>query len=99
MAKIVKQRLCGGTFFTLFLRARKPLRRANEYYTGNPEPYSEPIALFALSKVIVPDASILTQQVINNNPTFFNFNISGNNNSFYNHVDTVNINNGGQKDE
>ena len=55
MAKIVKQRLCGGTFFTLFLRARKPLRGANEYYTGNPEPYSEPIALFALSKVIVPD--------------------------------------------
>ena len=46
-----------------------------------------------------PDASILTQQVINNNPSFFNFNISGNNNSFYNHVDTVNINNGGQKDE
>ena len=46
-----------------------------------------------------PDASILTQQVINNNPTFFNFKISGNNNSFYNHVDTVNINNGGQKDE
>lgn len=55
MTKVVKQRLCGGTFFTLFLRARKPLRGANEYYTGNPEPYSEPIALFALSKVIVPD--------------------------------------------
>ena len=55
MTNTVKQRLCGGTFFTLFLRARKPLRGANEYYTGNPEPYSEPIALFALSKVIVPD--------------------------------------------
>jgi hypothetical protein len=39
----------------LFLRARKPLRGANEYYAGNPEPFSEPIALFALSKVIVPD--------------------------------------------
>lgn len=45
-----------------------------------------------------PAASNLTQQVINNNPTFFNFNISDNNNSFYNHVDTVNIKNGGQKD-
>ncbi|NLB80042.1 MAG: hypothetical protein GX800_00160 [Clostridiaceae bacterium] len=55
MTKIVKQRLCGGTFFTLFLRARKALRGANAYYTGNPEPYSEPIALFALSKVITPD--------------------------------------------
>lgn len=55
MTNTVKQRLCGGTFFTLFLRARKPLRGANEYYTGNPEPFSEPIALFALSKVIVPD--------------------------------------------
>lgn len=46
-----------------------------------------------------PAASNLTQQVINNNPTFFNFNVSGNNNNFYNHVDTVNIKNGGQKDE
>jgi hypothetical protein len=55
MTNTVKQRLCGGTFFTLFLRARKPLRGANEYYAGNPEPFSEPIALFALSKVIVPD--------------------------------------------
>ncbi|MFT9076215.1 hypothetical protein [Ethanoligenens sp.] len=55
MTSTVKQRLCGGTFFTLFLRARKPLRGANEYYTGNPEPYSEPMALFALSKVIVTD--------------------------------------------
>lgn len=55
MTNTVKQRLCGGTFFTLFLRARKPLRGANEYYAGTPEPYSEPIALFALSKVIVPD--------------------------------------------
>ncbi len=55
MTNTLKQRLCGGTFFTLFLRARKPLRGANEYYAGTPEPYSEPIALFALSKVIVPD--------------------------------------------
>lgn len=55
MTNAVKLRLCGGTFFTLFLRARKPLRGANEYYTGNPEPFSEPIALFALSKVVVPD--------------------------------------------
>lgn len=35
------------------------------------------------------------QQVINNNPTFFNFNVTGNNNSFYNKVDTVIIKNGG----
>lgn len=55
MSNDVKQRLCGGTFFTLFLRARKPLLGANIYYTGKPEPYSEPIALFALSKVIAPD--------------------------------------------
>lgn len=51
----VKQRLCGGTFFTLFLRARKPLLGANKYYDGKLEPYSEPIALFELSKVVVPD--------------------------------------------
>lgn len=48
-------RLCGGTFFTLFLRARKPLQGANKYYAGIPEPFSQPIALFALAKVIAPD--------------------------------------------
>ena len=55
MTKSVKQRLCGGTFFTLFLRARKPLLGANKYYDGKLEPYSEPIALLELSRVIVPD--------------------------------------------
>lgn len=55
MENEVKQRLCGGTFFTLFLKARKPLLGANKYYAGKLEPYSEPIALYELSKVIVPD--------------------------------------------
>ena len=55
MVNKIKQRLCGGTFFTLFLRARKPLLGANKYYDGKLEPYSEPIALFELSKVVVPD--------------------------------------------
>lgn len=55
MTNTLEQRLCGGTFFTLFLRARKPLLGANKYYVGKLEPYSEPIALFELSKVIVPD--------------------------------------------
>lgn len=45
-----------------------------------------------------PDPSS-TQQVVNNNPTFFNFNVTGNNNSFINKVDTVIIQNGGRKDE
>lgn len=39
------------------------------------------------------------QQMVNNNPTFFNFNISGGNNNFYNHVEKLTINNGGKIDE
>ena len=37
--------------------------------------------------------------MVNNNPTFFNINISGGNNSFYQHVDKLTINNGGKQDE
>ena len=40
-----------------------------------------------------------TQQMVNNNPTFFNINISGGNNNFYHHVDKLTINNGGKQDE
>ena len=40
-----------------------------------------------------------TQQMANNNPTFFNINISGGNNNFYHHVDKLTINNGGKQDE
>lgn len=38
-----------------------------------------------------------SQQIVNDNPTFFNFNITGNNNSVFNHVDKVIV--GGKKDE
>lgn len=41
----------------------------------------------------------VTQQMINNNPTFFNINISGGNNNFFHHVDKLTINNGGKQDE
>ena len=41
----------------------------------------------------------VNQQMVNNNPTFFSFNISGGNNNFYNHVDKLTINNGGKQDE
>ena len=36
---------------------------------------------------------------MNNNPTFFNINISGGNNNFFQHVDKLTINNGGKQDE
>lgn len=48
-------RLCGGTFFSLFLKSRKPLLSANEYYSGEAEPLAGPIALFALARVMVND--------------------------------------------
>lgn len=45
------------------------------------------------------DTPPVTQQMVNNNPTFFNINISGGNNSFYHHVDKLTINNGGKQDD
>ena len=45
------------------------------------------------------DGTPVTQQMVNNNPTFFNINISGGNNNFFQHVDKLTINNGGKQDE
>lgn len=45
------------------------------------------------------DTPPVSQRMVNNNPTFFNINISGGNNSFYQHVDKLTINNGGKQDE
>lgn len=48
-------RLCGGTFFTLLLEARKPRYGVREHYMGDTDGLSEPESLIGLSKVIVPD--------------------------------------------
>lgn len=53
----------------------------------------------AVSDAAGQDTPPVTQQMVNNNPTFFNINISGGNNSFYQHVDKLTINNGGKQDE
>lgn len=45
------------------------------------------------------DGIPVSQQMVNNNPTFFNINISGGNNNFYHHVEKLTINNGGKQDE
>lgn len=50
-----KIRLCGGTFFTLLLEARKPRYGVREHYMGDTDGLSEPESLIGLSKVIVPD--------------------------------------------
>ncbi len=41
----------------------------------------------------------VNQQMVNNNPTFFNIKILGGNNSFYHRVENLTINNGGKQDE
>ena len=51
------------------------------------------------SDTVNSDTPPITQHMVNNNPTFFNINISGGNNSFYHHVDKLTINNGGKQDE
>ncbi len=45
------------------------------------------------------DEPPVIQQTINNNPSFFNFNVTGSNNKFINHVDKLVINHGGKLDE
>lgn len=45
------------------------------------------------------DTPPVSQQMVNNNPTFFNINVSGGSNNFYHHVDRLTINNGGKQDE
>lgn len=57
MTKEVKQRLCGGTFFTLLLQARKPRKGVREHYLGEADGLSDPRALIALIRVAVPDYS------------------------------------------
>lgn len=55
MYKTEKQRLCGGTFFTLLLQARKPRTGVREHYMGTADGLSEPKMLVALAKVMTPD--------------------------------------------
>ena len=55
MTNEAKQRLCGGTFFTLLLQARKPRKGVREHYLGEADGLSDPQALIALIKVAVPD--------------------------------------------
>ncbi|MEL7608828.1 MAG: hypothetical protein AAGU74_04935 [Bacillota bacterium] len=57
MTKEAKQRLCGGTFFTLLLQARKPRKGVREHYMGESDGLSDPQTLIALIKVAVPDYS------------------------------------------
>lgn len=48
-------RLCGGTFFVLVSNARKPMPSKDELYKGTVSGLSEPEALFALAKTLIPD--------------------------------------------
>lgn len=55
MTKNENWRLCGGTFFTLLLQARKPRMGVRKHYMGESDGLSDPSALIALIKVMIPD--------------------------------------------
>jgi hypothetical protein len=55
MTNEVDQRLCGGTFFTLLLQARKPRMGVRDHYLGKADGLSDPQILIELIKVAVPD--------------------------------------------
>jgi hypothetical protein len=57
MAINEKQRLCGGTFFTLLLQARKPRTGIRQRYMSAKDGLSEPEMLIALAKIVLPDFS------------------------------------------
>ena len=55
MTKNENLRLCGGTFFTLLLEARKQLLGANEHYAGKKDGLTEYETLIGLARVIRSD--------------------------------------------
>lgn len=55
MEKKVNYRLCGGTFFTLLLIAKKKGLGAKEHYKGESDDVSEPFTLMGLAKIVLPD--------------------------------------------
>jgi hypothetical protein len=64
MKNEVKQRICGGTFFTLLLQARKQRMGVRDHYLGETDGLSDPQALIALIKVAVPDYSVPTASMM-----------------------------------
>ncbi len=64
MTKYENQRLCGGTFFTLLLQARKPRMGVREHYKGLSDGLSEPNTLIALIKVINRDYRVPTLSML-----------------------------------
>ncbi len=55
MTKARKYKLCGGTFFTLVLNARKQRMGVRDHYMGDKDGLSDPEVLLGLAKVMVPD--------------------------------------------
>lgn len=65
MKNSVKLRLCGGTFFTLLLEARKPQYGARQRYSGQKDGLTEPETLLGLAKVVVPDRKMPGPSMMN----------------------------------
>lgn len=55
MTNEVKYRLCGGTFFTLLLRARKQRMGVREHYKGMSDGMADPMLLMDLVEIAKPD--------------------------------------------
>lgn len=55
MANERQYRLCGGTFFTLLLLARKQRMGVREHYKGMSDGMADPILLMALAEIAIPD--------------------------------------------
>ena len=57
-------RLCGGTFFTLLLRARKQRMGVREHYKGMSDGMADPILLMDLVEIAKPDYQFPNQSMM-----------------------------------
>ncbi len=64
MTKNKNQRLCGGTFFTLLLQARKPRMGVRKHFMGESDGLSDPAMLIGLIKILVPDYTAPTTSMM-----------------------------------
>ena len=55
MTNTKNYRLCGGTYFTLLLRARKQRMGVREHYQGMSDGMADPVLLMALAEIAMPD--------------------------------------------
>lgn len=64
MTNMRQYRLCGGTFFTLLLQARKQRMGVREHYKGMSDGMADPMLLVGLAEITIPNYQIPTASMM-----------------------------------